>query len=455
MSIADSILDLVERRPGLTEVQLAEELFGGGSHQQRVNATCRRLVAEGQLERRGKGGRTEPFTYFMGVRRTAGDATGSAPAAAERPSELADETRGAMTGAVAGLPDVEVPAIAAGPGAWQPTADRREPPVLARDNTMKAFVFDRYGGPEVLHLAEVPKPAPGPGKVLIRVRATCVNPADWHLLRAKPFFSRSVSGWLRPKLRILGTDVAGVVELVGPGVSRLKPGDEVYADLSVLADGLGGYAEYAVASEERTALKPKALSFEEAGAMPMVGVTALAGLRKFGPIRPGQSVLVNGASGGVGHVAVQIAKAMGAVVTGVTSTRNLDFVRKMGADRVIDYTQGDFTSSSDRWDLVVDTIGNKSAGALRRVLTPEGKAAVIGFTTIGRLAATSLFGGRNVAVVQARGSAADLAYLAELADAGKVRPSIGKVYPFAELPAALARLETGRVVGKLAVSVGA
>lgn len=319
---------------------------------------------------------------------------------------------------------------------------------------MKAIVSRKYGGPEVMRLEEVAKPTPGDGEVLIKVAATCVNPADWHSLRASPAFARLAMGLMRPKITILGTDAAGTVEAVGPGVARFKPGDEVYADLYFGASaGLGGFAEYAIAKEEKTAPKPKNLSFAEAAAVPMAGITALQGVLLHGPIRPGETVLVNGASGGVGHMAVQIAKAMGAEVTGVTSGKNAEFVRGIGADHVIDYKQEDFTRSGGKWDLVVDTIGNKSPADLRRALAPDGKAAVVGFTSLGNLLGAGLFGGKNVKLVQVKGSATDLDTLTELIEAGKVRPSIERSYSLAETPDAIAHLETGRVVGKVVVAV--
>lgn len=260
---------------------------------------------------------------------------------------------------------------------------------------MKAIVSDRYGGPEVMRLSEVPKPVPGAGEVLIKVHAISVNPADWHCMRATPSFARLQLGLLRPKNTILGNDVAGVVEAVGSGVTRVKPGDAVFADL--YPGGFGGFAEYAKAPESAVALKPANLSFAETAGLPMAGLTALQGLRKYGDIRPGQTVLVNGASGGVGHMAVQIAKAFGAEVTGVTSTPNLDFVRALGADHVIDYRTTNFTRSGQTFDLVLDTIGNKSVADLRRALAPNGKAAVVGFSKMGTMAGVALRGGKNVA----------------------------------------------------------
>ncbi len=314
---------------------------------------------------------------------------------------------------------------------------------------MKAMVSERYGGPEVLELREVATPAPGEGEVLIKVAATCVNPADWHTMRASPALARLAMGLVRPKITILGTDAAGTVEAVGPGVTRFKPGDEVYADLYFgTSKGLGGFAEYAVAQEAKTARKPKNLSFAEAAAMPMAGITALQGLLLFGPIRPGATVLVNGASGGIGHLAVQIAKAMGAEVTGVTSTKNVDFVRSLGADHVIDYTKEDFTRSGKSWDLVADTIGNKSVADLRRALAPDGKASVIGFSTLGKLIGTGLFGGKNVKRLATLGSTKDLDALTELIEAGKLKPSIERTYPLAELPAAMRSSRPGMSGGR-------
>ncbi len=207
---------------------------------------------------------------------------------------------------------------------------------------MKAFLSVKYGPPETLRLAEVEKPAPDANEVLVKVLAVSVNPADWHSLRGKPAFARATLGLLRPKNTILGVDIAGQVEAVGSGVTRLKPGDDVYANL--LDRGYGGFAEYAVVPVDVLALKPANLSLEEAAAVPMAGVTALQGLRHGGEIGAGQKVLVNGASGGVGHFAVQIARSDGAKVTGVTSTRNIELVRSLGADHIIDYTREDFTA---------------------------------------------------------------------------------------------------------------
>jgi NADPH:quinone reductase-like Zn-dependent oxidoreductase len=316
---------------------------------------------------------------------------------------------------------------------------------------MKAIVYDKYGSPDVLELREAAKPAPNADQVLVRVLAVSVNPADWHSMRGKPLFSHATLGWLRPKHRILGVDIAGKVEAVGSGVTRFKPGDEVYANL--LDHGFGGFAEYASVPVDVMALKPANLSFEEAAAVPMAAVTALQGVGHHGAVQPAQSVLINGASGGVGTFAVQIAKSYGAEVTGVTSTRNIDLVRSLGADHVVDYTTTDFTRGGRGYDLVLDTVGNRSASDLKRALAAGGKAAVTGFTSVGKLLGVSLRGGKALAQVQAHVTTKDLELLSELIEAGKVRPQIDRRYPFAEIPAAIAYLEQGRARGKVVVGV--
>jgi NADPH:quinone reductase-like Zn-dependent oxidoreductase len=312
---------------------------------------------------------------------------------------------------------------------------------------MKAFIWEKYGPPETLRLGEVGKPAPDAGEVLVRVSAVSVNPADWHSVRGKPVFSRVTLGLLRPKYRILGVDVAGVVEEVGSGVTRFNAGDEVYANL--LDHGYGGFAEYASVPVDVMSLKPANLSFEEAAAVPMAAVTALQGLRHHGEIRPGQNVLINGASGGVGSFAVQIAKSRRAEVTGVTSRRNVDLVRSLGADHVVDYTTTDFTHDGRRYDLILDTVGNRSVPDLRRALVEDGKVAVTGFTGMGRLMGVSLRGGKDISQVSAHATAEDLELLTELIEAGEVRPQIDRRYRFAEIPAAIAYLEQGHARGKV------
>jgi NADPH:quinone reductase-like Zn-dependent oxidoreductase len=270
-------------------------------------------------------------------------------------------------------------------------------------------------------------------------------------MRGKPLFSRATLGLLRPKHKILGVDVAGRVEAVGSGVARFQPGDEVYANL--LDHGYGGFAEYVSVPVDAMSPKPASLSFEEAAAVPMAAVTALQAVRRHGELRPAQTVLVNGASGGVGTFAVQIAKAYGAEVTGVTSTRNLDLVRSLGADHVVDYTTTEDVGDGRRYDLILDTVGNKSVPDLRGALAQGGKAAVTGFTSVARLLAVSLRGGKDIAQVQAHVTTKDLELLSELVEAGRVRPLIDRRYRFADIPAAIAYLEQGRARAKVVVEV--
>jgi NADPH:quinone reductase-like Zn-dependent oxidoreductase len=316
---------------------------------------------------------------------------------------------------------------------------------------MKAFIYEKYGPPETLRMAEVDKPAPEAGEVLVKVLAVSVNPADWHVLRGKPLFSRATLGLLRPKQQILGVDVAGRVEAVGGGVTGFKAGDEVYANL--LDHGYGGFADYVSVPADAMSLKPPSLSFEEAAAVPMAAVTALQGLRRHGDLQPTHKVLINGATGGVGSFAVQLAAASGAEVTAVTSTRNLELVGSLGADHVVDYTTTDALGNGRRYDRILDTVGNRSVSDLRRGLVTGGKAAVTGFTSVAKLLGVSLRGGKDVAMVQAHVTAKDLEVLSELIAAGKVRPQIDRRYRFAELPAAIAYLEQGRARGKVVAAV--
>jgi len=316
---------------------------------------------------------------------------------------------------------------------------------------MKAFIYEKYGPPETLRMAEVDKPVPNADAVLVKVLAVSVNAADWHVLRGKPLFSRATLGLLRPKRQILGVDIAGQVEAVGSGVTGFKPGDEVYANL--LDHGYGGFADYVAVPVGVMSLKPANLSFEEAAAVPMAATTALQGLRHHGELQPTQQVLINGASGGVGSFAVQLAKADGSEVTAVTSTRNLDLVRSLGADHVVDYTTTDVVGSGRRCDRILDTVGSRSVPELRRALAEGGKAAVTGFTSVAKLLGVSLRGGKDIAQVQAHVTAKDLELLSELIAAGKVRPQIDRRYPFAEIPAAIAYLEQGHARGKVVVEM--
>jgi NADPH:quinone reductase-like Zn-dependent oxidoreductase len=335
---------------------------------------------------------------------------------------------------------------------------------------MKAFVWEKYGPPETLRMAEVEKPSPDADEVLVKVLAISVNAADWHSLRGKPLFSRATLGLLRPKrtpkprpgavghLRgarardtILGVDIAGHVDAVGSTVTQFAPGDAVYANL--LHRGYGGFAEYVSVPVDVMSLKPANLSFEEAAAVPMAAVTALQGLRHHGEIRPEQKVLINGASGGVGTFAVQIAKSYGPEVTAVTSTENIDLARSLGADHVIDYTTTDFVRSGRRYDLIYDTVGNRSVRDLKRALVEGGKASVTGYTNLAEAMGVPLLGGNDIARVSADVTAGDLEQLSRLIEAGKVRPHIDRRYTFAEVPAAIAYLEQGHAKGKVVASV--
>ena len=317
---------------------------------------------------------------------------------------------------------------------------------------MKAFIYEKYGPPETLRIAEVDKPAPNTDEVLVKVLGASVNAADWHVLRGKPLFSRATLGLLRPKHQILGVDIAGQVEAVGGGVTRFKPGDQVYANL--LDHGYGGFAEYVSVPVGVLSLKPANLSFEEAAAVPMAATTALQGLGRHGALQPAQQVLINGASGGVGSFAVQLAKASGVEVTAVTSTGNLDLVRSLGADEVIDYANEDFARTGRRYDRILDTVGNRSVRDLRRALAEGGKAAVTGFTSVAKLLGVSLRGRKDVVQVQAHVTAKDLELLSELIAADKVRPQIDRRYRFADIPAAIAYLEQGHARAKVVVGVG-
>ncbi len=321
---------------------------------------------------------------------------------------------------------------------------------------MRAVVHTSYGPPDGLRLREVEKPIPEDEEVLVKVYAAAANPLDWHKLRASPFFVRFSEGLLKPKHRVLGADIAGRVEAVGSKVAQFRVGDEVFGDV-----GAGGFAEYVCGAENNLAHKPANVSFEEAAAVPVAALTALQSLRDYGQLREGQKVLINGASGGVGTYAVQLAKVFGADVTGVCSTRNLELVRSLGADRVIDYTETDVTRRERRYDLVLDAVGNLSAAGYRRILTPEGRAVVAGFTTLPRMlfqvvllgSITSKTSRRKVQPMLAAVNQQDLATLATLLEQGEVKSVIDGCYPLADTPKALTYLETGRARGKVVIRV--
>lgn len=318
---------------------------------------------------------------------------------------------------------------------------------------MKAFVFREYGPPDVLRLEELPVPAAGPGDVVVRVRAVALNAIDWRVLRADPFLARFFAGLLRPRLNVLGADVAGTVEAVGGEVTRLRPGDEVYGDLSL--HGLGGLAELVRAPERAFVRKPATLTFEEAAAVPLAGITALQGLRDQAQVRPGQRVLVHGASGGVGTFAVQIAKVLGAEVTAVCSAARADQARALGADHVIDYAREDFTRGGGRYDAILAVNGDRSILDYRRSLAPRGRYVMIGgsgrqlFQAMlwGRLLSSR--GGRRLGAFSARATPEDLDALRDLVEAGKVRPVLDRRFAFADAPAAFRYLEAGHAAGKV------
>ena len=315
---------------------------------------------------------------------------------------------------------------------------------------MKAVAYEKYGSPDVLEIREVNKPVPLDNEVLIKVHAASVNAYDWHFLTADIFLIRLMGGGLlKPKDPRLGADVAGRIEAVGKNVRQFQPGDDVFGMVH------GGFAEYASAPEDALALKPVNLSFEQAAAVPMAGVTALQGLRDEGHIQPGQKVLINGASGGVGTFAVQIAKSFGAEVTAVCSTRNVDQARSIGADHVIDYTKENFTESGKRYDLIFAANGYHSLSAYKRALAPKGMYIMAG-GSMAQIFQAMLFGSlfsitgdKRMGGVSAKRSQEDLVVLKDLIEAGKVVPVIDKRYPFSEAAEALRYLGTKHARGKV------
>ena len=327
-------------------------------------------------------------------------------------------------------------------------------------NPMKAIVYCEYGTAEVLKLELVEKPTPADGEVLVRVRAAAINPLDWHRIRGEPYIMRMENGLRKPEIIRLGVDFAGTVEAVGKGVTRFKPGDEVFGGRT------GAFAEYVTVREDRALVpKPPNLTFEQAAAVPVAAITALQALRDGGKVQPGQKVLINGASGGVGTFAVQIAKALGADVTGVSSTRNVELVRSLGADRVVDYKKDDYSRSGELYDVIMDNVGNRSLADNRRVLKPEGKYVLIGGggpekdPWIGALgkpiqaAVMSWFVSQDMGMLLAELNPKDLGVLSEMMATGKVTPVIDRRYPLQEVPDAIRYLETGRARAKVIIIV--
>lgn len=321
---------------------------------------------------------------------------------------------------------------------------------------MQAIVNDKYGSPPSLEFQQIEQPVIGDDGVLVRVRAASVNPADWRPLSGKPYLLRPMMGLRRPNSRIPGIDVAGIVEAVGKDVTKFQPGDEVFGGRR------GAFAEYVGGVERNFVPKPVGLTLEQAATIPIAGCTALQALRDKGQMQPGQRVLINGAAGGVGTFAVQIAKAYGAHVTGVCSTRNVDLVRSLGADQVVDYTQEDFTQGGQRYDLIVDNVGNRALRHLRRALTPKGTLVLVGAKRDGwllgplrlplRLLLVARFVGQRLSFFIAKLLNTDLVILKELIEAGKVTPVIDRTYPLSETAEAIRYAEAGHARGKVVIT---
>jgi NADPH:quinone reductase-like Zn-dependent oxidoreductase len=327
---------------------------------------------------------------------------------------------------------------------------------------MKAIRYYRYGPPDVLELQDIDMPAVGDDEVLVRVRAASVNPLDWHFMRGAPYLLRAMAGLSRPRASAarLGADMAGSVEAVGANVTEFRPGDQVFGGL----DDRGTLAEYISIRQDAAVLAmPARLTFEQAASVPVAGCTALQALRDKGQVRPGHKVLINGASGGVGTFAVQLAKAFGAEVTGVCSTQNAELVASIGADQVIDYAREDFTRAGRRYDLLVDIAGNRTLAETRRVLAPKGVLVGVGGPNKGRwigplgrsvrMALLSPAVSQRMVFFLARQDKADLAVLRELLEAGKVTPVVDRTYPLSEVAEAIGYLEEGHARGKVAITV--
>lgn len=321
---------------------------------------------------------------------------------------------------------------------------------------MKAIRHTEYGSPDVLQFTDRDKPTPSNDEVLVKVHSTSANPLDWHLMRGEPYIARIGNGFTKPQDQWRGADIAGIVEAVGSNVKKFKLGDAVFGEVSG-----SGFAEYVSVPEIKLVLKPENISFDEAAAVPVAALTALQGLRNEGQIRSGQKVLINGASGGVGTFAVQIAKSFGTEVTGVCSTRNLDMVQSIGADHVVDYTKEDFTRNGQSYDLIFDAVGNRSTFDLKRALSPNGRCVVAGFTTLPRLfsivilgALVTKFGSQRIGLMEtAHSDEGDLNALKELLETGKVKPVIDRRYPLSETAEAVRYLEKGHAQGKVIVTV--
>ncbi len=318
---------------------------------------------------------------------------------------------------------------------------------------MKAIVYEKYGLPEdVLEFKDVEKPTPKDDEVLVKIIAASVNFNDWSFVQGKPILSRLWTGFLKPKHKILGTDIAGRVEAVGSNISGIKPGDEVFAEIGDY--GYGAFAEYVAVPDKAVVLKPASIGFYEAAAVPQAAITALQGLRNQMEIQPGHKVLINGASGGIGMFAVQLAKSFGAEVTGVCSTENLGFIRSIGADHVIDYKQEDFTEEEDRYDLILDIVANRPTSHYLRVLAPKGAYVAVAFNpqTIFLGTFISKTDGKKAGSLMANSNTSDLKELKDLIEAGKISPVIDKVFPLKEVSEALQYYGKG-AQGKVVISM--
>ena len=338
------------------------------------------------------------------------------------------------------------------------TSDCEPAPALTGDeDTMRAVVYRCYGSPDVLTQEEVVTPVPADDEVLVKVRAAGVNPLDWHYMRGSPYLMRLSSGLGKPKDIRLGRDFAGRVEAVGSKVSKFKVGDAVFGGAA------GAFADYVVLREDRAlAHVPENLMFEQAASVPVAAITALQAVRDKGKVQPGQKVLINGASGGVGTFAVQIAKSMGAEVTGVCSTRNLEMVRSIGADHVIDYKNEDYTQGSDKYDVIIDMVGNRTLLENRKVMRPEGTFVIVGgksgnwFGPLLRPISAMLlspFVDQQFEMILARLDPSDLRALAGLMEDGAVTPVLDRLFEFDEVPDAIRYSESGRARGKIVVSM--
>jgi NADPH:quinone reductase-like Zn-dependent oxidoreductase len=344
---------------------------------------------------------------------------------------------------------------------WRSTNDCDQL-TAAQGDTMKAIVYCDYGPPDVLKLMDIPKPVPNDNQVLVKVRAASVNPYDWHFIRGTPYIMRLGVGLRKPKVTRIGVDFAGTIEAVGKNpaaAGQFKPGDEVFGGKT------GAFAEYVCVSEKGVALKPANITFEQAGSVAIAGLTALQAVRDKAKAQRGQKILINGASGGVGTFAVQIAKSFGADVTGVCSTRNVDLVRSIGADHVIDYTKEDFTKSQQRYDVIIDNVGNQPLLSLRRALTPKGKYVMMGggglsdqgvigpmFRPI-RAILLSPFVSQEMGMMLTDPTQNDYKMVADLMQAGKVTPVIDRRYKLSEVPEAIAYLEQGHARGKVVITL--